>query len=158
MWISALFSKIWAACSCTLSSRAIRLGTFCCKNCGRKRELREDFYAGVFLMVHQFWGLISLETTKTSLILIQIEENWVLCLKLVENRIYLSAPFIRLWSLKTIVVCYISQKLPYLNCMSFQNILLHSHLNNTNYIYRRPCSCMFQDTLSHRMDHTRRVV
>ena len=45
---------------------------------------------------------------KTSLILIQIEENWVLWFKLVANRIYFSAPFSRLWSLKTIVVCYLS--------------------------------------------------
>ena len=59
-------------------------------------------------MVHQFYCFISLEFTKTSLILVQIEENWVLWLKLVANRIYLSAPFSRLWSLKTIVVCYLS--------------------------------------------------
>ena len=44
-------------------------------------------------MVHQFKCFISLEAAKTYLILIQIEENWVLWLKLVANRIYLSAPF-----------------------------------------------------------------
>ena len=47
---------------------------------------------------------------KTSLILTQIEENWVLWLKLVANRMYLSAPFSRLWGLKTIVVCYLKER------------------------------------------------
>ena len=75
---------------------AIRLGTFCRKNCRRKSMFIEDFYACDFLMVHQFQCFISLETTKTSLILIKIEENWVLWWKLVANRIYLSAHFRRL--------------------------------------------------------------
>ena len=68
------------------------------KNCRRKSGFREDFDAGDFLMVHQFYCFISLEAKKSQ-ILIQIEKNRVLWLKLVANRIYLSAPFGRLWSL-----------------------------------------------------------
>ena len=56
-----------------LCSRAIRLGTFCCKNCRRKSVFREDFYADDFLMVHKFKLFISLEATQTSLILIQMK-------------------------------------------------------------------------------------
>ena len=39
---------------CTLSPRAIRLGTFCRKIVIEKARLQEDFYAGDFHMVHQF--------------------------------------------------------------------------------------------------------
>ena len=50
-----------------------------------KKRVLVDFYAGDYFLVHQFQCFISLEATKTSLILIQIEENWVLWWKLVAN-------------------------------------------------------------------------
>ena len=50
MGISAWFSEIWAT---------VQQSKICC----RKSGFQEDFYAGDFCMVNQFWHFISLESS-----------------------------------------------------------------------------------------------
>ena len=78
-----------------LSSRAIRLGTFYCKNCHKKSGFEKIFMlVAIFriLCYINFSVLFLSKPQKISLTLIQIKENRVLWLKRITNRFILVHP------------------------------------------------------------------